>query len=303
MGKIFSISEDEINRVSSRLSQIQTNLDNAVGAMSNSLENLNSSGLFNTTSFEKGIKSTTSYIASSQYKLNKLAETLFNGERVMYAKVNTIETPQDFVKNDDMPYNNIDDIELSENKEEGIKSNNYQEKLGETADSVVEEEKLKSILKKDTEKTEEIDASGVEKEELKDIEKEETEKANELEDSTLEKEKLVEVKKEQTEKVEEIENNSVSQDNIGNIYKRETEKIEEIENNTISQENIGNVYSGGTEKVEEVVINQGNSSKNEEKKDNDKSDEEEFMKSYSMYEEYMKNKQNEKDGEESSYEY
>ena len=99
LGNIFSINEDDMNVISSRLKKVHVDIEDMVNSMSKSFQGLNQSGLFDTSPLQKVISFINSCVESSQNKLNILSNSVFGGEMDMYHRIQEIEEPQDFVKN------------------------------------------------------------------------------------------------------------------------------------------------------------------------------------------------------------
>ena len=273
MSKIFSINEEEMNDATKRLNQMQNLINESVNSMSNSLKNLNSTGLFDISPIEKGIKGCSQSIENTRIKMNHFTDSISRRENMMRGKAEEIEVPKDFIKNDDMPYNEISDIKLSKEDGEGINKNNGQEKVEAVVISGVEKENLESIKKEDTNKVEEINGSTVEKEGLNDIRKDDTEKAEDIDESQIEKENLEKVGTRKTEEVKADMNSSINKKTLSDL--------------TSSGGSLGSYGTGSSQSTSTSTSSSTNNTLN--KKDDE---DEEFMKSYAMYEEYMRNKKN-----------
>lgn len=272
MKNVFSMNEEEMNNATSKLNQVKNTINGAVGSMSNSFRNLNSTGLFDTSPIEKSMNKYSQSIENTRLKMNLYTESTMRRELMMKNKASEIDVPKDFVKNDNIQYNDIDDIKLNKEDGKAIKNDNKQDKL----DVGVESEVLK--------------------EDLKNISREETQKAEKVDDNTIEKEKLQNIKTEDTKEVENLDDSSVEKENLGHIITTETQKVQEDMDSAVNKLGLSNLTNNDasytSNNTNSYVSSSAFSSDNEEK-----SDEEEFMKSYAMYEEYMKNKNNDKDGE------
>lgn len=229
---VYSVSEQEMNELAYGLGKTLTNTEDTASSMSSDFAGFKKTGLLSgaVDTIQKNINQVSQMGMTVRKKIMNQTASTFEIETMLANKMDGIEVPQDFVKNDTRKYNSIDDIVLNKKDDKAINANNAQSAFNEIADnSIKEEQRLKDITGEQAHAFNEIADNSIKKEhELKDITGEDSREFNEIADNSIKEEQaLGNITGVTSEEFKEIDDNSIKdEEKLSNISENETNKVE-----------------------------------------------------------------------------
>ena len=260
--RVYSMNEDEMNRLASELGRAITKNTDASSTMSRNFSRVNEGGLMGNTinALSKNMEKVNSIGTNIRRTIINQTSSTFEMEHQLTSKVNEIETPQDFVKNDTRKYNSIDDIQLSKKDDKSVNEGQETEKVNEIDDnSIQDEEKLYNLTKEETKQVDEIADNSIQDEEkLYNLTKEETKQVDEIADNSIQnEEKLYNLTGEQSKEFNEIDDNSIKdEEKLKDITGEQAKENKEVEIDAIKAEK--QLKEVNTDETQKVEYQQGN---------------------------------------------
>ena len=252
--RVYSMNEDEMNRLASELGRAITKNTDASSTMSRNFSRVNEGGLMGNTinALSKNMEKVNSIGTNIRRTIINQTSSTFEMEHQLTSKVNEIETPQDFVKNDTRKYNSIDDIQLSKKDDKSVNEGQETEKVNEIDDnSIQDEEKLYNLTKEETKQVDEIADNSIQNEEkLYNLTGEQSKEFNEIDDNSIkDEEKLKDITGEQAKENKEVEIDAIkAEKQLKEVNTDETQKVEYQQGNgqdTSSGLSLGSMGSSG----------------------------------------------------------
>ena len=255
--RVYSVNEEEMNRLASMLGRSITSASDASSSMSSNFRTMTDGGLMGgaVNKLSKNLEKVTSIGNNIRSKIVNQTSSTFELEATLSQELDKYQEPQDFVKTDTRKYNSIDDIQLSKKDDKSVNEGQETEKVEEIADnSIKDEEGLFDQTKKETEMTNEIADNSIEEEEkLKDITGEEAKEVEEIADNSIkEEESLYNLTGEEAKEFKEIDDNSIDEEEkLKDITGEEAKETEELRLDAVKEEKqLKEATSGATEQVE-----------------------------------------------------
>jgi len=260
--RVYSMNEDEMNRLASELGRAISKNSDASSTMSRNFTRVNEGGLMGNTinALSKNMEKVNSIGTNIRRTIINQTSSTFEMEHDLTNKLESMDTPTDFVKNDTRKYNSIDDIQLSKKDDKSVNEGQETEKVNEIDDnSIQDEEQLYNLTKEETKQVDEIADNSIQDEEkLYNLTGEEAKEFNEIKDNSIQdEEKLYNLTGEQSKEFNEIDDNSITdEEKLKNITGEEAKETEEVEIDAIKAEK--QLKEANTNATEQVEYEQGN---------------------------------------------
>ena len=252
--RVYSMNEDEMNRLASELGRAISKNSDASSTMSRNFTRVNEGGLMGNTinALSKNMEKVNSIGTNIRRTIINQTSSTFEMEHDLTSKLESMDTPKDFVKNDTRKYNSIDDIQLSKKDDKSVNEGQKTEKVNEIDDnSIKDEEQLFNLTKEETKQVDEIADNSIQNEEkLYNLTGEQSKEFNEIDDNSIkDEEKLKDITGEQAKENKEVEIDAIkAEKQLKEVNTDETQKVEYQQGNgqdTSSGLSLGSMGSSG----------------------------------------------------------